>query len=1004
MKPRAPLIDNSQRPVRKIRIWLLAGFAAVLVYLAFSIRHVPPGEIGVRAGGLLPAAASVVEPGWHVIPRGLATLTTYPGASATVSFGLPEPVSLLTPEGSKVVASGRIEYRILAARAVELHDRCGGDVEGFLRGQVSAALAQTITNPALSPLTRERIPKAAAAGRQALEAAVDPAGVTIEDLVFDTLGYEGSAIAASTPHPSAKRKLLWLAIDSFDWSVIDPLLQAGRMPHLSRLMADGAWGNLQSITPTLSPVVWTSVATGKRPEKHGIFDFVASDPKTGAVLPVTSTLRRTNAFWNILSDAGLSLGVIAWWASFPAEHIDGFMATDRIAYQLFKGRIKESAGDDPLKTYPADLYREIAPLIQQPSSVSHADLSRFLDIDRHAGRFSQDDWSRVNDLQTVVAATRTYVGIGMKLFSERPTDVRVIYFEGPDTASHLFMPFVQPAVVSVAAEKGAWFGGVVPEYYVFQDELIGRFVDAFADEQTTVVICSDHGFKTGSQRPDTDSRIGHGKAADWHTREGMLVLSGKDIRKGTRILGASVLDLVPTVLALYGMPVASDMDGKVLTAALSDQFLSEHPVATIATYDTGQRPDRAEVAGLQEDAQELMEKLKSLGYVEQDKPTARINEGAVFMQSAEYSKAIEAFKSALARMDEDAVRLSLARAYRLNKEPEKAREQLDMLESRGFSKAAILTERSVMRREERDWDGAAALLTQALAADPNYAEAHLHFARLYEQQERWDEALSSYRKASALDPSSAEAYNQIGILLAKRGRTQEAITALTKSIELNPDLPGPYNNLGLIYRETGDKSRAREILKTGITMAPRSPILHNSLGSLLHDAGEIEPAISEFEAALDCDAEYVEALSNLAVVYQDRRDAAKVAEYLGRLIRIEPGNDQARLSLSLALLAQGRMDDAVSALEDLTARNPKNAKGLVMLGEIRLKQGKPKEAAGFLEKASQIDAKVPRIWNNLAQCYLAMGRRDEARRALKSSLSLDPKQPEISRRLAEIGG
>ena len=61
------------------------------------------------------------------------------------------------------------------------------------------------------------------------------------------------------------RKVLLVGWDAADWQIIHPLIDAGRMPNLARFIEDGAMGNLASLRPILSPMLWTSVATGKRP-------------------------------------------------------------------------------------------------------------------------------------------------------------------------------------------------------------------------------------------------------------------------------------------------------------------------------------------------------------------------------------------------------------------------------------------------------------------------------------------------------------------------------------------------------------------------------------------------------------------------------------------------------------------------------------------------------------------------------------------------------------------
>ncbi len=988
------------------RILLTALALGGAGYLASSVNRVPADQIAVRDSAIFGTTPVAVSPGWHLVPRGLFRLTRYPADLAAYDFGQAEPLTFTTPAGSKVLGSGRLEYEIASGEVAILHARCGGDIDRWLLEKVRETLTRIISDAAFSPLTAAKVPQAEIAGQRILSTVVGADGLQIRSIRFDRLGYEGSAAAIpGAPRAGVHRKVLWFAVDSFDWAIARPLVDAGRMPKLKRLMDAGAWGNLQSIMPMLSPVIWTSVATGKRPEKHGILDFVATDPQTGATLPVTSTLRKSRAFWNILSDGGVSVGVVAWWATFPAEQVNGFIATDRISYQLFKGRIKkDEAADDPFKTSPAELYRQIAPLIKAPAAVTTADLSRFVDVGRYAPLFSPDDKERVQEFATAVAASHTYTDVARKLFSERPTELRVVYFEGPDEASHQFMPFVPPPIKTVDGSKAAWFGGVVPEYYVYQDELIGEFLLAFADDDTTVIVSSDHGFRTGDGRPETESRISHGKAADWHAWNGMILLAGKDINKGARIVGATVLDILPTLLLLYGMPIGEDMDGKPLTMALSAEFLASHQPTQIATYESGERQQAAPAAMASEEDEELLAKLRSLGYIQQDKPGAVLNEATAFMQSGEYEKAIAGFEAALRRKDNPELRYTLARAYRLNGQPDQAIEQLDLLMKEGWGKTDVLNELSLISRERKDFKGAEGLLRQALEADPNLAQAHLNRARLYAQQKRWDDALASYRRAAQLDPNSGEAFSQIGVVLKLLGRVDEAVEALQQATKLNPDLMAPYNNLGLIYRETGQLGKAREVLTLGASMAPKSPVIHNTLGSLYYDQGEVENAAKEFEIVLALDPNHPGALSNLAVIYMDRGDSAQSAKYLSRLVEVEPGNSGARTSLALSLLEMKKTDEAKRLLVDLLAKEPRNHEAMMILGEVELASGDPGEAVRLLVRAGELEGNNPCLWNDLAHCYLAMGRKEEARQALRRSLAVDPRQPDVSRKLAEMGG
>ncbi|MGA1238643.1 MAG: alkaline phosphatase family protein, partial [Limisphaerales bacterium] len=107
--------------------------------------------------------------------------------------------------------------------------------------------------------------------------------------------------------------MLLLGWDAADWQVIRPLLAAGRMPNLAGLMARGVSGNIATLYPVLSPTLWTSIATGKRPPKHGVLGFSEPTHDGLAVRPCSVLSRTTKAVWNILAQSGKRSIVVGWW-------------------------------------------------------------------------------------------------------------------------------------------------------------------------------------------------------------------------------------------------------------------------------------------------------------------------------------------------------------------------------------------------------------------------------------------------------------------------------------------------------------------------------------------------------------------------------------------------------------------------------------------------------------------------------------------------------------------
>ena len=124
------------------------------------------------------------------------------------------------------------------------------------------------------------------------------------------------------------KKVLLVGWDAADWKVIHKLMDEGRMPTVQRLVNNGTMGNLATLFPALSPMLWTSIATGKRPYKHGIYGFTEPTPDKLAVQPMTIMSRKCKAIWNILNQHEKKSLVVGWWPSHPAEPINGVMVSD----------------------------------------------------------------------------------------------------------------------------------------------------------------------------------------------------------------------------------------------------------------------------------------------------------------------------------------------------------------------------------------------------------------------------------------------------------------------------------------------------------------------------------------------------------------------------------------------------------------------------------------------------------------------------------------------------
>src|SRR5205823_6435953 len=129
----------------------------------------------------------------------------------------------------------------------------------------------------------------------------------------------------------------------------------------------------------------------------------------------------------------------------------------------------------------------------------------------------------------------------------------------------------------VPNEDFALYQDVVANAYRYHDAMLGTLL-SFADENTTVILLSDHGFHPDHLRPGYIPAEPAGPAVE-HRHFGILCLKGPALRANEKLFGAGLLDICPTILTLFGLPPGKDMDGKVLVTAFKEPPLVE-PIET----------------------------------------------------------------------------------------------------------------------------------------------------------------------------------------------------------------------------------------------------------------------------------------------------------------------------------------------------------------------------------------------------------------------------------------
>lgn len=529
------------------------------------------------------------------------------------------------------------------------------------------------------------------------------------------------------------RKVLIVGIDGADWRTIDRLIQQGELKTFNRLINNGVRAPINTLFPTLSPNIWTTIATGKLPSEHGV-QFTVTTPlefapvkasNNASSIPETNqgmnffqtNSRRVRAFWNIATERRIPVISVGWMVSDPIEQIYGIETGFNLDEDGFPA------------VFPANLRSEVTNLINPKQDLVSTTFGENVKTILNRGNKLQKSLYRV--MQRGIYRDKLFFLIGKHFCSRNPWKLSGIYSRLIDITQHLFYQYSINGSKIQKTEFNKAFKNMIDDSYRFADKQLSQIL-SLVDSQTLLIVLSDHGISAVKGHPylidinkllsdwqlqsketspagniycetmhrisekrtiivklpenmddeeisnlsnkwkkiilskfiistikkplfvncnssifknkitlhlelnpnlKTEQTISIGKL-QWKVGQflsnykltpfefsgvhlarpqGVFLASGFGVKTNIRIKAVHVLDILPTVLAYLGLPVAKDMPGKIRKDIFN---ISLSPISTIPTYEkTPYKGKIAPNANLQKSDKGQWEELKVLGYV-----------------------------------------------------------------------------------------------------------------------------------------------------------------------------------------------------------------------------------------------------------------------------------------------------------------------------------------------------------------------------------------------------
>ncbi|MBM3808127.1 MAG: alkaline phosphatase family protein [Acidimicrobiia bacterium] len=398
-------------------------------------------------------------------------------------------------------------------------------------------------------------------------------------------------IAAST---NARVRLLMFDGASLD--MISPAVAAGRLPNFARIFEQGSVMHLATLRPTQAEPVWSAIATGRLPMRNGVRSAVVYRALGGTPIellpdycftqalvtfgflteePLTVTDLTARPIWNILSDRGVSVGVIGWPLTHPAPVVNGFAVSDAF-HRLPDTELTQDATP---ALWPGGWLEDALTALQSPAKPDPVSLVTAMGAPQPINDYD------VRRDQAPILADRVHLQL-LDAFESTAPRFLAVRFPGMDAVGHRYLRYADPSAFGDVSEaERQRFGNVLNQYYGFIDTLVGREMARLGPDDLLLVVS---GFGMEPLTPwkrVLEIALGNPQISGTHERspDGFVMAFGRPVARG-RPDRASVVDLAPTILYFLGLPVGRDMDGFARIDMFTSAFTSDKPVTYILSY------------------------------------------------------------------------------------------------------------------------------------------------------------------------------------------------------------------------------------------------------------------------------------------------------------------------------------------------------------------------------------------------------------------------------------
>lgn len=530
-------------------------------------------------------------------------------------------------------------------------------------------------------------------------------------------------------------KLLLIGWDSADCRVMRSMMEAGRLPHLRALVEGGVTGSLDA----LHSLWWTDIVTGRSVSRNGCHDLAGSEPRASGEGKDASFSRDPKPVWSILSQEGKRSMVVGWRSSHPVKPLpQGVMVSDHYR----RASSLDPAGPWPMPeggVYPENLRRRLQRLRVHPGEISDKHIRSFVP---GAGQIDPSKVFQLNGMARPIAECLSIHAVATHLIRNEPWDFMAVNYNEIGGFEEGFQGRHTPPEEFPSGKDFVLRRGIVEAAYRYRDLMLGVLI-ALAGEDTTILMVS------GQECPD-DHSLEPGPESK---NPGIFALKGPGIRQGERIEGAIPLDICPTVLTLFGLPVGGDMDGRPLLAA----WQKSPVVSRIPSWDDCPGPNEFRESprclGI-DNTRNVTKQFEAMMLFGGRASEGHLQMGHAYLALKQFQAAEKAYRKALEEDTESApARLGLAQVFLAGKQYFEAvgmaLASIELISHQPLAHFIL----GVALQELGQAESAVEAFGRAIRQNPNFVAAHRRLAWVWKNALGNPDKAAQYRTAArcALD-------------------------------------------------------------------------------------------------------------------------------------------------------------------------------------------------------------------------------------------------------------